>query len=430
MTSVPRYTSYPTAPHFKAGLESETYADWLRALNKDQTLSLYFHIPFCRQLCWFCGCHTKVVNNYNPVINFLSLLDRETKLLAEKLPSSEVRHIHFGGGSPTILKAEDFSRFMNRLKDNFHIGDNAEIAIEIDPRTVDKDKIIAYQQNGINRVSLGVQDFSPKVQRSINRFQPYQQVHEVTELFRENGINAMNMDLVYGLPHQTLQSLSETINLTLMLNPDRISLFGYAHVPWVKKHQQIIPEESLPVHDQRLAMANSAREQLLSAGYTAIGLDHFAKTDDELTRAKLNGTLKRNFQGYTTDEADALIGLGPTAISALPRSYAQNTDNSQAYAEHILAGRLPIARGIKLTDDDIERKEIIMSLMCNLKANISADKFASELAALAPYLESGEASYKGDTLKVNPDAQNHLRLIASAFDAYLPGSEFRYSNAV
>lgn len=427
---VPRYTSYPTAPHFHEGVDADLYGQWLNALNKSHALSLYFHIPFCRQLCWFCGCHTKIVNHYEPIARYLSLLEQEIALVGTQLPDCVVTHIHFGGGSPTAAKAEDFSRIMSRVRKDFSILDKAEIAIEIDPRTVDAQKIAAYAQSGVTRASLGVQDFDLKVQEAINRVQPYEMVSDVLLTLREHGIDAINTDLIYGLPFQTLNTIKQTVELTLSLEPDRISLFGYAHVPWMKKHQKLVPEDMLPDKELRIAMYDTATTLLKRAGYIAIGLDHFAKPEDALAKALQNGSLRRNFQGYTTDTADALLGLGVSSISSLPQGYVQNTSSNIDYAQCIKAGILPVARGIELSNEDKKRRDIIMSLMCNMSAQVPQELYAEELERLKPYFSSGDLAYEGKLLLVHPSAQNSLRLIASIFDSYLTASSHRYSQAV
>lgn len=430
MERVPRYTSYPTAPHFHEGVDENLYGQWLGDLNEKHTLSLYFHIPYCRQLCWFCGCHTKIVNHYEPITRYLALLEQEIALVGTRLSGSVVTHIHFGGGSPTIAIAEDFSRLMKGVRKEFSISDKAEIAIEIDPRTVDAEKISVYAERGITRASLGVQDFDLKVQEAINRVQPYEMVSDVLSTLREHGIHAINTDLIYGLPCQTLSTIRQTIEQTLSLEPDRISLFGYAHVPWMKKHQKLVPEEMLPDKELRVAMYDMASEMLKTAGYIAIGLDHFAKPEDSLAKALNDGSLRRNFQGYTTDTADALLGLGVSSISSLPQGYVQNTSRNMDYAQRIKAGALPVVRGIALSEEDTNRRVIIMSLMCNMSAQVPQKLYAEELERLLPYFNSGDLTYDGKMLSVHPSAQNRLRLIASIFDSYLTVSSHQYSQAV
>jgi oxygen-independent coproporphyrinogen-3 oxidase len=430
MQHVPRYTSYPTAPHFHDKIGQTQYISWLKALPADDALSLYFHIPYCKQLCWFCGCHTKIVNHYEPIARYVKMLEQEVQLLAPIIRHHRVTHIHFGGGSPTALSAEDFSRFMALLRREFSFTDGMEIAIEMDPRTLDSDKISAYSQAGITRASLGVQCFDAKVQKAINRIQPYEMVADKLAQLRKNNINALNIDLIYGLPYQTPATMRDTIARTLSLNPDRISLFGYAHVPWMKKHQKLVPENALPEKQARIEMANLAREALLKAGFSAVGIDHFARKEDALAKAAKSQHSQRNFQGYTTDNAAALLGFGVSAISSLPQAYVQNTSSNIDYATSIKAQKLPIIRGIALSDDDVQRRDIIMSLMCHLQVKICNKKYAKAFENLQPYFETGDVSYVNGVLRVDAHARNHLRVIASAFDAYLPHTTHRYSQAI
>ncbi len=428
--TVPRYTSYPTAVEFSSQIDGNQVSAWQSELTEDKTLSLYFHIPFCDQLCWFCGCHTKIINHYRPVEHYLGYLKQETSLHAERLHQNLVTHIHFGGGSPTMLSAEDFDALMRHVRSKFNLSTDAEIDIEVDPRTVSKAKISAYARNGVKRASLGLQDFDPKVQKAINRVQSYELVSHVVENFREEGINALNVDLVYGLPHQTLASFQNTLEQALTLSPDRISLFGYAHVPNVKKHQNLIETDALPDPELRLALADMSRETFLEAGYQEIGLDHFARTDDKLAIAARNGEMVRNFQGYTTDRADALIGIGISSISNLPQGYAQNTADMIAYAKALDAGELPIARGVSTSAEDITRRKIIMDLMCFLRAKVDAARFTEAEPELRPYLDARDAEYDGQTLHIAYAARQKSRLIASCFDQYLQANETRFSQAI
>ena len=301
---------------FTENVTARDYERWLHALQDGQALSLYFHIPFCRQLCWFCGCHTKIVHRYGPIKNYLALLESEMELVHRHLPDSPVSHVHFGGGSPTVVSAEDFRHFMSVLGSRFKLDENTDIDIEIDPRTLDREKVADYAECGVSRASVGVQDFDDTVQQAINRVQPFPMVRKMINTLSSQGIGKINIDLVYGLPGQTLDTIRETVQKTVSLDPGRISLFGYAHVPWMKKHQAIIQEAQLPDTSLRMEMFEIATELLTAAGYIPIGLDHFAKPEDSLAEASLNGPLKRNFQGYTTDSAKALVGFGVSSISS------------------------------------------------------------------------------------------------------------------
>ncbi len=427
---VPRYTSYPTAPHFHDNINAGHYETWLNEIPGEMDLSLYFHIPFCRQLCWFCGCHTKIVNHYDPIARYMKLLQQEVELVSGHLNAKQVKHIHFGGGSPTVVSAQDFLEFMGKVKDQFSISPTAEIAIEMDPRTLQPEKIQAYKQAGVNRASLGVQDFDESVQKAINRIQPYSMVRDIVAQLRCASIEDLNIDLVYGLPLQTQNKLLHSIEQTLNLNPNRISLFGYAHVPWMKKHQNLIHEQALPCEQERLEMFEAATSLLSERGYVAIGLDHFVRPDDALAKAEQEKTLQRNFQGYTTDTAQALLGFGVSAITTLPASYVQNTSDYIEYEKAIRDDQLPVARGIALSQNDIERRDIIMSLMCTMKAPINRDKYALEFEQLQPFFEQDDIEYREGTLRIKSQARPYLRLIAANFDSYLNNGQQQYSKAV
>lgn len=427
---VPRYTSYPTAPHFHDNINAGHYETWLNEIPSEMDLSLYFHIPFCRQLCWFCGCHTKIVNHYDPIARYMKLLQQEVELVSDHLNAKQVKHIHFGGGSPTVVSAQDFLKFMGKVKDKFSISPTAEIAIEMDPRTLQPEKIHAYKQAGVNRASLGVQDFDESVQNAINRIQPYSMVRDIVAQLRRASIEDLNIDLVYGLPLQTQNKLLHSIEQTLNLNPNRISLFGYAHVPWMKKHQNLIHEQALPCEQERLEMFEAATSLLSERGYVSIGLDHFVRPDDALAKAEQEKTLQRNFQGYTTDTAQALLGFGVSAITTLPASYVQNTSDYIEYEKAIRDDQLPVARGIALSKNDIERRDIIMSLMCTMKAPINQDKYALEFEQLQPFFEQDDIEYREGILRINSQARPYLRLIAANFDSYLNNGQQQYSKAV
>ena len=427
---VPRYTSYPTAPHFHKQINGAVYKNWLKTIDQSQTLSLYLHIPYCKQLCWFCGCHTKITPDYSPVKNYLQLIKKEMEMISHYLPNSPVTHVHFGGGSPTILEPADFDDTINVIKQHFNLSPSTEIAIEIDPRTVDKEKIESYARNGIKRASIGVQDFNFKVQEAVNRIQPYKLVNEVIQRLRSRHITALNVDLIYGLPYQTLETIRETIYQTLTLKPDRISLFGYAHVPWMKKYHHLLSEDVLPDSSLRFKMFSIASEILTSSGYIAIGLDHFARESDSLAQAFKKKLLKRNFQGYTTDVADNLIGIGTSSISSISKGYVQNIAGSLEYEKSILSAELPILRGIELTQEDKDRRTIIMSLMCQFKANVCPKIYQNEINRLAPYFKNKVASYKDGILVVNPEAKKDIRVIASVFDAYFPKANHQYSPSI
>jgi oxygen-independent coproporphyrinogen-3 oxidase len=434
--AVPRYTSYPTAPHFGPGVTASDYAAWLGSLRAGQPLSLYIHIPFCDSLCWFCGCNTKVTRQYKPIEGYLDGLLREIEIVARYLPGVHpVAHLHFGGGSPTLLSAVDFACLMSAIGDRFPLGDGAEIAIEIDPRDVDANKVRAYARAGVNRASLGIQDFDEKVQRAINRVQPYQVTAQVVAELRTAGINRLNFDLMYGLPHQTEAGIAAMVEQAVSLRPDRLALFGYAHVPWMKKHQRLIPEEALPDAEARFRQQAVAAARLVDAGYERIGLDHFARPEDPLAQAASSDLLHRNFQGYTADDAGALIGLGASSIGALSQGYVQNHTDTRSYLDDIWAGLLPVAKGIALSDDDRCRRSAIERLMCDMRLDLRDARYASLVeeaqARLSGFEQDGLITSRGDALQVEEAGRPFVRQIAAVFDAYLNApSAGRHSAAV
>ncbi len=437
---VPRYTSYPTAPHFHTGVGADTYVRWLDEIPSDTRLSLYVPVPLCDSLCWFCGCHTKLVKRYAPVAQYLGLLRREIDLVAERLISRlPIGHIHWGGGSPNILAPQDVEGLADTLRQRFDILPNAEFAVEIDPRGLSPALVEALARSGVNRVSLGVQDLNPEVQRAVNRRQPLEVTAKAINRLRGAGIDAINIDLMYGLPFQTVKRMSTTVEAVLGLDARRLAVFGYAHVPWMKTHQRLIDEAALPTPAERLAQFEAAAGRLEDAGYVAIGLDHFADPEDALAVARREGRLRRNFQGYTTDDAPVLLGFGASAISALPQGYVQNTTSIHAYREAIDRGGLAAARGIVLGDEDRLRRAVIERLMCDLGVDLAElcrrydrmpDHFAAELAALVPMAADGLLTVEDNRIRVSSEARPYLRTVCSAFDLYLQGGETRHAQAV
>ncbi|MDR3497620.1 MAG: oxygen-independent coproporphyrinogen III oxidase [Parvibaculum sp.] len=437
---VPRYTSYPTAPHFGPEVDGARYREWLTALDPATALSLYLHIPYCAQMCFFCGCHTKATKKYAPVADYLKALADEIGLVSEAMPERmRATHIHFGGGSPTILAPRDFRHVMQELGAAFDIAPGAEIAVELDPRTTSHDFVGAMAEAGVTRVSIGVQDFNPTVQRAIGRVQSPSCTARVIGWLRGHGIEAINMDLVYGLPYQTVDSLLATIDLAAEMAPSRIALFGYAHVPWMKTHQRMIPVDALPGLSERWRQYEAAGERLKEHGYVAVGLDHFALPDDRIVAAQAEGALHRNFQGYTTDAAPALIGLGASGIGALPQGYVANEIDIGRYKAAVRDGRLPIARGVATTGDDRLRREIIERLMCDMRVDLDAIAahngfsgygFEPELSALAPLEADGIVQREGHRLSVTEAGRPLVRAVCAVFDRYLDAGEVRHSKAV
>jgi len=439
---LPRYTSYPTAPHFHPGVTAETYGGWLGAIDPELELSLYLHIAFCAEMCWFCGCHTKITKRYAPVATYMKALWREIELVAEALPGRmTARHIHFGGGSPTILTPEDFVRTIDLLKSRFLLKDGAEVAVELDPRTADEGYVKAMAGAGVTRASIGVQDLDAKVQQAINRIQPYEVTERVVGWLRQYGVPEVNIDLIYGLPHQTVDGLLATIDTSIKgFAPRRVALFGYAHVPWMKKHMRLIPDETLPDTNTRWQQYEQGCKLLTEThGYVQIGLDHFAAPDDAMAIALKAKRLHRNFQGYTTDSATTLIGFGASGIGSLPQGYVANEGEVHAYERNIAEGRLCVTRGVAVSDDDRLRREIIERLMCDLEVDLDAvaarhgtdgGQFEAELASLAPLVADGLATVHGRRIAVTHDGRTLVRAICAAFDRYLKAGEQRHSKAV
>ncbi|WP_119307105.1 oxygen-independent coproporphyrinogen III oxidase [Cohaesibacter haloalkalitolerans] len=438
--SVPRYTSYPTAPHFSNEVGAETYEHWLAEIDPQKPISLYLHVPFCDSMCHYCGCYTKVTKQEKPLRDYTEHLVRELELVASKLPGNPpVSHIHWGGGTPSILPHDCFLKVVDALRRHFRFLDDMEHAIELDPRTVTAELAETLRQAGITRASLGVQDFDLKVQETVGRVQPYEQVKASVDALRAVGIEKINLDLMYGLPFQSLETIRKAVDLTVSLDPSRLALFGYAHVPWMKKHQRLIPEDKLPNAEERIVLFDEASKALMEHGYEQIGLDHFAKADDPLAIAAREGSMRRNFQGYTTDEADVLIGIGASSIGKLPQGYIQNSPDFGGWERAVDAGQLPIARGLALDQDDRARAAIIMSLMTAYEANVAgiAEAYGVALEPLrACYRQleelqaDGIAERSGDIIRVTHAGRPLVRLVAAVFDAYLQTGKARHSVAV
>ena len=433
---VPRYTSYPTANHFGPSIRDVQYIDWISALPAQSSLSLYLHIPFCDALCFYCACSTKASKRYAPIERYVGAVAHEIVNVSALLPHPlPVKHIHWGGGSPSILQPADIRRLGHALAAAFKIAPGAEQAVEIDPRNLSEDKVGAFAEIGINRVSMGVQDFDPKVQVAIGREQDFALTRRAIELFRKQGVTSVNIDLVYGLPHQTTESLSQTIEQVLELAPDRIAAFGYAHLPQRVKPQRLIDSEALPGLVERFNQAARIVSLLEAAGYRRIGIDHFARSGDGLAEKPL----RRNFQGYTSDAGDALIGLGASAIGKLMGGYVQNAVSAHEYERLIAAEGLATVRGIALTDDDRARAWAIERLMCDfrLSARDFVDVFGetarpilADAATLVGRDEDGLVSMTDDGLELTERGRPFVRSICSAFDRYFSGTRAGHSAAV
>lgn len=437
---LPRYTSYPTAPQFSPAVSASQYGAWLGSLGLDATGSLYLHVPFCRSMCWYCGCHTTITKHDTPIVDYLTVLRREIDAVTERLERRlPVKHIHFGGGTPTIMTPDELARLVDLLAARFAIGSDAEIAVEIDPRTLTPDMAATLGSVGVTRASLGVQSFDPIVQRAINRVQTVGKTTAAVDGLRTAGVRGINFDLIYGLPHQTIGSCRDTVEACLGMAPDRFAVFGYAHVPSFKKHQRMIDESALPDGAARHAQAEAISDGLRAAGYRRIGLDHYALPSDPIVGVQQDGRLRRNFQGYTTDTADALIGFGASAIGRLPQGYVQNAVGLGDYAARIGGGTLATAKGYVLTNDDRLRADLIERVMCDFAVDIEsvARRHSVDPASLfrafprlAALQADGLVERRGQQVRIPPGVRHLVRTVAAAFDAYVEVPGRTYSRAV
>ena len=431
----PRYTSYPTAPHFHAGVDAAVYGDWLDTLDRGKPISLYLHVPYCKSLCWYCGCNTRATTQDGPVEAYLKVLLNELTLVADRLPGRmTVSHLALGGGTPAILNPSQMDRLMSAIRDRFDFVADAELAIEIDPRHFTRDDAQGLARNGFTRASTGVQSFDPAVQRAINRIQPYELVEAAFNRLREAGVMKINADLLYGLPLQTEDSARASAEAAAALNPDRLAVFGYAHVPHMKAHQRLIKDEDLPAAKARLKQADAMEAALIECGYALIGIDHYARPDDPMTRALETGTLRRNFQGYTTDKAETLIALGASAIGQTPHGHVQNKADVRNWMLDVDAGRLPVGKGVAVSREDAMRAAIIEQVMTYLSVDPDAVAACYGLPAPQADLEgliaSGVVTIESGRILVNPAYRPLARLVAAAFDGYLATSEARHSVSV
>lgn len=434
--AVPRYTSYPTAPHFGPS-DAGAYARWLSELAPESSLSIYLHVPYCVALCHYCGCQTKAARRREPVEAYADHLAHEIRLVQAVTRARRVHRIHWGGGTPSILGSERLFAITSELSQAFDLSALREHAIEFDPRYVTSQLAESLVRMGVNRASLGVQDFSLHVQEAIGRIQPFETVANAVTRLHDVGITRLNFDLMYGLPRQDDDDATRSAELAVSLQPARFAVFGYAHVPWFKPHQRLIASDELPRAVERLAQFERIRRVLTGAGYRPVGLDHFARADDELTKAAAAGRLRRNFQGYTTDQADALLGFGASAIGLLPQGYVQNAHDAAGYGRRIGMGRFAISRGLQLSQEDRIRGRIIERLMCDFAVDLDAieaefgderTQFATELGELERLADLVEIS--GRRVTITPKGRPFARLIAAEFDSYLHSGLVRHSRAV
>jgi len=431
--SGPRYTSYPTAPVWSEAYGADDLERDLAAVPPEAPLSIYVHVPFCESLCHFCACNRVITRKAGPPARYLDALEREIELVRRRLPGERavVQH-HWGGGTPTHLEPSQVTRLFHAVNAAFPASRGAEISLEVDPRVTSDAHIDALRACGFNRISLGVQDFAPRVQAAIHREQSPQLTGRLVERARASGFESVNLDLIYGLPFQTLETTERTLDEVIAIAPDRIALYAYAHVTWVAKQQRGFERQDLPEPLARLRIQLAATRRLLEAGYVYIGMDHFARPEDELARASRARTLRRNFMGYTTSAGVDLVGLGPSAISELSQSYAQSCRELDVWHQAIEAGRLATLRGHRLSRDDLERRWVIAEIMCHgelrsadWRARFGGDltsRFAPERAALQPLEADGLVELEPDgSLRVTSLGRLVLRNVAMAFDAYLPG---------
>ena len=437
---VPRYTSYPPATAFGTSPDEMLYRKWLSRRDPGTPIALYLHVPFCREVCWYCACNMKLVRREKPLADYAATLERELELLCEALPPGmRVDAIHWGGGTPTSLNDDSLANLTAKIRKLFNVSPQAETAFELDPRTFALARARDLAALGVNRVSLGVQEFDAKVQAAVNRIQPFEQVRDVVNSLRDANICRINFDLMYGLPFQTVETLETTVARTLALRPDRIALFGYAHVPWAARRQTQIDAQTLPGLEARFDQAERAAGDLIAGGYRRIGLDHFALPADGLAKALDDQTLMRNFQGYVADTPSTIIGVGSSSISCVPEGYVQNLSETGAWSHAVESGHLPVKRGHVLDKMDRMRGEVISLIMCFMHVDLGQisqkhgfreSVLDEEMAVCRKYEADGLVAVNGRALQIPERGRPALRLIASCFDAHLDQEMSRHAIAV
>ncbi|MFN3844381.1 MAG: oxygen-independent coproporphyrinogen III oxidase [Paracoccaceae bacterium] len=424
---VPRYTSYPTAPQFGASVDPKLFTSWIEAIPQGSQISLYLHVPFCRRLCWFCACRTQGTTSDDPVLAYAKTLQTEIALLKRHLPRGvTLSRLHWGGGTPTMLPPREMHMLADSIFEAVPMGENGEFSVEIDPNEIDAARLDALADLGMNRASIGVQDFDQLIQKTIGREQSYDLTKQVADMIRDRGVRSLNADILYGLPHQTKARISDSVQKLLTLSPDRVALYGYAHVPWMSRRQQMIPSDTMPTPEERLRLFETAAELFEWDGYVSVGIDHFARPEDGMARALKAGTLRRNFQGYTDDTSPVLIGLGASSISRFPQGYAQNVSGTSDYTKATRAGHFSTHRGHVFAGEDTLRARIIEALMCDFhvdRAEILRDFDVTEdrldtLLRRAFEAFSGMLTLDASGLSIPPAARPLTRMVARAFDAY------------
>jgi oxygen-independent coproporphyrinogen-3 oxidase len=437
---LPRYTSYPPANHFKPGHGMALLPAMVEAVRKARAISLYIHIPYCDRMCWFCGCHTKQTLRYEPVATYVKTLCEEIRIWGGLLGvKPKVGNLHFGGGSPSLLRDAELQLLRAALDGAFDFGRQPEISFEIDPSDVSGGDVGRFAHFGMTRASIGVQDFDPLVQAAINRPQSFELTRDVVEALRATGVHSINIDALYGLPLQTTSRLRNTVEKVLSLSPDRIALFGYAHVPWMKTHQRMIDEKLLPDPTERFEQAQMAALMIIGAGYEAIGIDHFARPSDSLAKAARDGRLHRNFQGYTDDETAVRLGFGPSSIGSFDGGFVQNEVATGLYTSQINKGELALAKGLALSKEDKLYADIIEQLMCNFGISFAALKTrhgaaAAGAIALARHVAEtdpdGLCKASKDDFRMSSEAKPLVRIVAARFDQWLASAPKQYSKVI
>ncbi len=424
---VPRYTSYPTAPHFSDAVGPDTYAAWIRAIPPGSPISLYVHVPFCRRLCWFCACRTQGTSSDAPVLAYVETLKAELRLLAAALPEGvRLARMHWGGGTPTLMPAPAIAGLAAAIRAVLPLAPGAEFSVEIDPNEIDGPRLDALAEAGMTRASIGVQDFDPEIQAIIGRDQTYEVTKAAADAIRARGVTSLNADILYGLPEQTATRISDSVQKLLSLSPDRVALYGYAHVPWMARRQTMIPSDAIPRPEDRLRLFETARNLFVWDGYEEIGIDHFARPDDGLATAARTGRLRRNFQGYTDDTAPVLVGLGASSIARFPQGYAQSAAVTSAYVRAIRDGRFATHRGHVFTAEDRWRGRAIEALMCDFRIDrdeILAGGDVAEAALDAAFARTaaafpGMVEIDARGLAIPRRARPLTRMIARSLDAY------------
>ncbi len=414
---LPRYTSYPPANRFSDEIDDDAAKAARARLQRGAAISLYLHIPFCQKLCWYCGCHTSVPTIADPVDTYIDAMKTEISRVARDLPAdAHVTRIHFGGGSPDILLPSQVKSLFATIRAHFDVSPLADIAVELDPRGISADLVQAFANAGITRASLGVQVLNAEVQQRINRLQPKGDIENAIRLLRRASVDSINIDMMYGLPGQTLENVVETALFASIQDVDRVAVFGYAHVPWMKKHQRAFSTNDLPSGEARFRQAEAASRTLMSAGYLPVGFDHFAAPGDSLSTAERQGRLHRNFQGYTDDDCDALIGLGASAISSLPDLFYQNTSDSVAYRAALASNKSPVVRGLKPTQSDMAVGRLIERILCDFEVSLDASMQIAASARLAPLIRAGIVQLQGSQLTVTARGKPYVRNVAACFD--------------